>query len=72
MEIPPMEAEPVFTDVSSDECRSRAEASFALAERGGAAREHMLIDGERWMLLADHLAFVETAMAGARHRRRLN
>ena len=46
-----------------------AEAKLALAERGGAARERMLIDAGAWMLLADHLDFIEIAMTKARRRR---
>jgi hypothetical protein len=69
MEIPPIETKSMFTDLSSAECRSKAEANFALAERGGAAREQVLIDAKGWMLLADHLDFIETVKAAARRRR---
>jgi hypothetical protein len=69
MEIPPIEAKSMFTDFSSAECRSKAEAKLALAERGGAAREQMLVDAEAWILLADHLDFIETVLTMARRRR---
>jgi hypothetical protein len=69
MEIPPIETKSMLTDFSAAECRSKAEANFALAERGGAAREQMLVDAEGWIVLADHLDFIETAMAAARRRR---
>jgi hypothetical protein len=58
----------LLTDFSSAECRSKAEAIFAVAERGGPAREQMLVDAEGWMILADHLDFVEIAMAASRRR----
>jgi hypothetical protein len=69
MENPPIETKTMFTDFSSAECRSKAEANLALAERGGAARKQMLVNAEGWMLLADHLDFIEAACAAARHRR---
>jgi hypothetical protein len=46
-----------------------ANAIFAVAERGGAGRLQMLIDAKGWMLLADHLDFIDTAMAKARRQR---
>jgi hypothetical protein len=55
----------MLTDFNSAECRLKAEAKFALAERGGPDREQMLVDAEGWMLLADHLDFVEIAVAAA-------
>jgi len=69
MELPPPETKSIFTDFSSAECRSKAEAKLALAERGGAAREQMLVDAGAWMLLADHLDLIEIAMTTARRRR---
>jgi hypothetical protein len=69
MEVPPTETKSMFTDLSSAECRSKAEANFALAERGGLSREQMLIDAKGWMVLADHLDFIETTIAAARRRR---
>jgi hypothetical protein len=69
MEIAPVETKSMFTDFSSAECRSKAEAIFAVAERGGAGRQQMLIDAKGWMLLADHLDFIDTAMAKARRQR---
>jgi hypothetical protein len=69
MEIPPIETKTMFTDFSAPECRSKAEANYALAERGGAAREQMLVDAKGWMVLADHLDFIEIARATAWRRR---
>jgi hypothetical protein len=69
MEIPPIETKSLFTDFSSTECRAMAEAKLALAERGGAARNQMLVDADAWMLLADHLDFIDIAMTKARRRR---
>ncbi len=45
-----------------------AEANLALAERGGAARDQMLVDAERWMLLADHLDFIDIALTRTRRK----
>jgi hypothetical protein len=56
----------MFTDFSSAECRLRAEANLARVERGCATREQMVVDAAGWMLLADHLDFIEIAMAAAR------
>jgi hypothetical protein len=53
----------MFTDFGSAECRLIAEATLALAERGGAEREQLLIDAGRWLLLADRLDFIEISMA---------
>jgi hypothetical protein len=69
MEILPIDVKSIFTDFSSAECRSKAEAKLALAERSGATREQMLSDAEAWMLLADRLDFIEAAMTIARRRR---
>jgi hypothetical protein len=69
MELPPIEVISLFTDFSSAECRSKAEAKLALAERGGADREQMLVDAGAWMLLADHLDFIEIAVRTARRQR---
>jgi hypothetical protein len=68
MESPSVKAK-LITDFSSAECRSKAEANLALAERGGTAREQRLVDAEAWMLLADHLDFIGTALASDRLRR---
>jgi hypothetical protein len=70
MENPLIKAKSI-TDFSSAECRSNAEVTLALADRGGTAREQRLVDAEVWMLLADHLDFIKTALASDR-RRRLN
>jgi hypothetical protein len=69
MEIPPIEAKSMFTDFSPFDCRSMAEAKLALAERGGAARELLLSDAAALLLLADHLDFIDSALAAHRHRR---
>jgi hypothetical protein len=68
MGISPIETKTMFTDFSSAQCRSKAEVNLALAERGGAARKQMLVNAEGWMLLADHLDFIETAAAAAWQR----
>jgi hypothetical protein len=59
----------MFTDFGPADCRTMAEAKLALAERGGAAREVLLSDAAALLLLADHLDFIDTAMAAARRRR---
>jgi hypothetical protein len=69
MKPPPIELISMFTDFSSAECRSKAEAKLAMAERGGAVREQMLADAAAWMLLADHLDFIEIAVTATRRRR---
>jgi hypothetical protein len=69
MEIPPIKAKSIPTDFGSADCRSMAEAKFALAERGGAAREVLLSDAAAFLLLADHLDFIEIAMTAPRKRR---
>jgi hypothetical protein len=53
----------MFTEFTSAECRSKADANLAQAERGGPAREQMLADAAAWMLLADRLDSVESALA---------
>jgi hypothetical protein len=53
----------MFPDVGSAECRAIAEATLALAERGGVEREQRLVDAARWLLFADHLDFIEMSMA---------
>jgi hypothetical protein len=58
----------MFTDFGSAECRQRAEAALALAERGGAEREQRLVDAAQWMLLADRLDFLEIRLAAAGRR----
>jgi hypothetical protein len=55
----------MFTNFSSAECRLRAEANLARAKCGGAAGEQMLVDAAGWMLLADHLDFIELATTAA-------
>jgi hypothetical protein len=55
----------MFADFGSAECRAIAEATFALAERGGVEREQRLVDAARWMLLAERLDFLETSLAAA-------
>jgi hypothetical protein len=37
------------------QCRSKAEAKLALADRDEAARETLVADAEAWLLLADRL-----------------
>jgi hypothetical protein len=69
MQIRSSNSKTTFTDLSSAECRSKAEANLALADRGGTGREQRLVDAEGWMLLADHLDYVETALASDRLRR---
>jgi hypothetical protein len=54
-----------ITPFTSEECRMKAEAKLALADRGGAARESLLADAEAWLILADHLDFIATALAAA-------
>jgi hypothetical protein len=58
----------MFPDFGSAECRLKAEAALALAERGGAAREQLLVDAARWLLLADHLDFIDISLAAATSR----
>jgi hypothetical protein len=58
----------MFIDFGSAEFRLKAEAILALAERGGAAREQLLVEAARWMLLADRLDFLETSLAAAARR----
>jgi hypothetical protein len=58
----------LLTDFSSTECRAKGEAKLALAERGGAAREQMLVDAEAWMLLADQLDYIEIALTRTRRQ----
>jgi hypothetical protein len=53
-----------------EQCRSRAEAKLALADRGGAARVNLLTDAEAWLLLADRLEYIEAGLAA--HRRKLH
>jgi hypothetical protein len=55
-----------ITDFTAEECRSKAEAKLALADRGGAAREILLADAAAWLILADHVDFIEAAMAARR------
>jgi hypothetical protein len=57
----------MYTDFSSAECRSKA-AEKLDAERGDATREQLLADAAGWLVLADHLDFIEVAMATARRR----
>lgn len=57
-----------ITDFTSAECRSKAEARLALADRGGPARENLLADVEAWLLLADHVDLIEIATAVIRRR----
>lgn len=42
---------------------------LALADRGGAGREQLLIDAAGWMLLADRLELIEIDRTAARRRR---
>jgi hypothetical protein len=58
----------MFTDFGSAECRAIAEATLALAERGGLEREQRLVDAARWLLLADHLDFIEICMTAGPSR----
>jgi hypothetical protein len=58
----------MYTDFSSAECRSKAAAKLDAAERGDATREQLLADAAGWLVLADHLDFIEVAMATARRR----
>jgi hypothetical protein len=53
----------MFTGFSSAECRLKAKANFDLADRNGAMREQLLADATGWLLLADHLDFVEAAIS---------
>jgi hypothetical protein len=68
MENPSIKAKSIFADFCPTECRVMAEANLALAERGGAARDQMLVDAERWMLLADHLDFIDIALTRTRRK----
>jgi hypothetical protein len=54
---------------TSEECRMKAEARLALADRGGAARESLLVDAEAWLILADHLDFIATSLAAMASRK---
>jgi len=57
-----------ITSLTSTECRAKAEAKLALADRGGAARDQLLVDAEAWLILADHLDFVaRNRLATAKH-----
>jgi hypothetical protein len=56
----------MYTDFSSAECRLKAETNLDLAARGGAMREQLLVDAAGWLLLADHLDFIECARTGVR------
>jgi hypothetical protein len=58
----------MFTDFSPVECRLKAEAKLALADRGGAEREGLLADADAWLLLADRLEYVEAGLAAYRRR----
>jgi hypothetical protein len=53
----------MFSNFGSAECRAIAEATLAMAERGGVEREQRLVDAARWLLLADHLDFIEISLA---------
>jgi hypothetical protein len=57
-----------ITDFTSQECRLKAEAKLALADRGGPARETLLADASAWLLLAAHVDFIDSAMAAARRK----
>jgi hypothetical protein len=53
----------MITDFNSTECRLKAKAKIDLADRGGAMRDKLLADAAGWLLLADHLDFIEAAMS---------
>lgn len=58
----------MYTDFSSTECRSQAAAKLDAAGRDDVTREQLLADAAGWLVLADHLDFIEAAMATARRR----
>jgi hypothetical protein len=53
---------------SPHECRLKAEAKLALADRGGDARETLLADAEAWLQLADRLERIDAGLATYRRR----
>jgi hypothetical protein len=57
-----------LTPFSAAECRLKAEAKLALADRGGWLRERLLADAEAWLQLADRLEYIEIGLAAVRRR----
>jgi hypothetical protein len=56
-----------FTLFSSGECRLKAEAKLALADRGGDARQGHLTDAAAWSWLADQLDLCAIEARGRMH-----
>jgi hypothetical protein len=51
-----------ITLFTPDQCRSKAEAKLALADRGGTQRAGLLDDAAAWLLLADRLECIEAGL----------
>ena len=55
----------MYTDFTWAECRAKAKYYLELAERDGTLREQLRCDAAGWLLLAEHLYFIECTRTGA-------